>query len=191
MIKIIPHGPLRAYPSFEVDADSAAEAIEAWSNQTELKLVPMHEKPVIEVIGFETIEKLEQPTKVKELHLIPRMAGGNGTFGKILLGAAFIGLSFIPGLGQIGQLAISSALFMTGVGLMIGGIMQIFMKTPKVQNSDDPEASRYLGSSVNTTAIGTPIPRGYGRLKIGGQFLSVQVNAQDMVYGQFPETPDP
>lgn len=189
MIKIVLHGYLKdKYEDFSIEASTVAEAIEGWSRQTDMVNLPHDRKPVVDVVGFDTIEKLSKPTDVNEIHLIPRMFGGSG-LGKVLLGALFIGLSFIPGLGQIGQVAISSILMTTGIGLVIGGIMQMFMPTPTVDKSDDPDPSKYLGAAGNTTAIGTLIPKGYGRMKVGGQYLSIQVNAQDMVLGAFPTTP--
>lgn len=189
MIKIVLHGSLKSrFPSFSVEAESAGEAIEAWSNQTDMRNLPWNQKPIIDVVGFSTLEALSEKTEIEELHLIQRLAGGGG-IGKVLLGAAFIGLSFIPGLGQIGQIAISTVLFSTGIGLMLGGIMQLVMPTPKLDNKNNgPESSKYLSAGNNSTKIGTPITRGYGRYKLGGQYLSIQVNAADMVYGQFPET---
>jgi len=64
--------------------------------------------------------------------------------------------------------------------------MSMFMKAPSVSASDDPDPSKYLGSKGNTTAIGTLIPKGYGRFPVSGQYMSLQVNSQDMVFGSFP-----
>ena len=134
---------------------------------------------------------MNSKTDVTEIHIIPSLSGESGSLGKILLGAALIAIAVInPGIGgmvlsQAGVGAVAGA----GIGLMIGGIMQLFMPTPKVETSDEPDPSRYLGAGGNTTEIGTLIGRGYGRLKLGGQYLSVQVDSQDMVYGTFPEIP--
>jgi predicted phage tail protein len=190
LVKIKLHGHLKdRYPEFEVEASSAAEAIEAWSNQTDMRHLPVCDRPIIDVIHFDTEDKLNAKLEAEELHLMPRMFGGKGSFGKILLGAALIGLSF-TGIGAIalGSTTLGAGLFAAGLGLMIGGVMQMFMSTPRVDSSNDPEPSKYLGSIRNTTEIGTLIPKGYGRMKLAGQYLSVQVDAQDMVYGAFPET---
>jgi predicted phage tail protein len=187
LIKIIPHGSLSEYPSFSVEANTASEAITAWSMQTDLSKVPAYLKPVVDAVGFPTEDELHKPTEVTEIHLIPRL-DGEGAVGKILVGAVFVGLSFVPGLGQIGQVAISTMLFSAGIGLMLSGIMQLFMKAPKVETSEQPDASKILGAPTNTTAIGTIIGRGYGRMRVGGHYLSVQINASNMVRGSFPET---
>jgi predicted phage tail protein len=181
LIKLIPHGILKdRHESFAVAASTAAEAIEGWSRQ-----VGCDKTMLLQAVGFDTEEKLKAKTDVTEIHIMPAMFGGGGAFGKILIGAALIALSFIPGIGQAVQIALLSA----GIGMALGGVMQLFMKQPTVSKSSDPPASKYLGSGKNSTAIGTPIGFGGGRMMVGGQFLSLQVNSSDMVYGEFPATP--
>lgn len=180
-MKVVLHGSLKQYPEMEIGGNTVAEVIEGWSRQAGLDL----QHPImIDVLDFDTVDKLTAKTEVIEIHLVPRMYGGKGAFGQILIGAALIGLSFIPGIGQAVQVALLSA----GIGMSIGGVMQFFMKTPTIDKSNDPDPSKYISSRGNTTKIGTLIPKGYGRFKYGGQYLSVQVNAQDMVFGKFPAT---
>jgi predicted phage tail protein len=181
LIKLVLHGVLKdRYQSFAVAASTPAEALEGWSRQ-----VGMDPTFLVQVVGHDTEESLKAKTELTELHLIPAMFGGGSAFGKILIGAALIALSFIPGIGQAVQIALLSA----GIGMALGGVMQLFMKQPTVSKSSDPPASKYLGSGKNSTAIGTPIGFGGGRMMVGGQFLSLQVNSSDMVYGEFPATP--
>lgn len=191
MIKIVLHGYLKDdYPEFSVAADTVAEAVEAWSIQTSMQNLPFGQKPLIEIVGFDTVEKLNAPTDVIEIHLVPSMSGGGGSFGKILLGAALVAVAVInPGIGGMVLSSMGQSLFMSlGISLMLSGVMQLFMRTPKVDSEEGPEPSKILGAPSNTTEIGTLIPRGYGRCKVGGHYLSVQVNSQDLVYGRFPTT---
>lgn len=181
LIKLVLHGILKdRYESLEIAASTAAEALEGWSRQ-----VGCDRNLLVNCVGFDTIEKLTAKTGVTELHLVPALFGGGGALGKILIGAVLIGLAFIPGIGQVAQMALLSA----GIGMAMGGVMQLFMKQPSVSKSEDPPASKYIGSGKNSTAIGTPIGMGGGRMKIGGQFLSLQVNSSDLVHGSFPTTP--
>ena len=138
----------------------------------------------MQAVGFDTKEKLNEKTDIAELHLVPAMFGGGGSFGRILIGAALIAASFIPGIGQAVQIALLSA----GIGMAVGGVMDMFMKQPTVSKSNDPPASKYLGSGQNTTAIGTIIGMGGGRMLVGGQFMSIQVDSSELVYGTFPTT---
>lgn len=184
-MKIILHGNLKGrFTEFDVEANTVAEALEGWSRQSGMQHIPEFDKPLIEVVNYDTEEKLHTPTTDKVIHLFPMMFGGGGAFKQILIGAVLIGLSLIPGLGQAAQIALLSA----GIGMAVGGVMQMFMKAPSVSKSQDPDPSKYLGAGGNSTKIGTLIPKGYGRFLLGGHYLSVQVNANDMVYGTFPTT---
>lgn len=180
LIEVVPSGPLaRFYPSLVIGASSVAEAIEGWSRQVSHRVI----KTVMEVPGFATEEKLREKTEVTRIELWPAMFGGSG-FGRILLGAAMIGLSFLPGIGQ----ALQTALILGGIGNVVGGVMSLFMKAPSISKEEDPEASKYIGGGQNTTAIGTPIPIAGGRILIGGHTMSLQVNSNELVYGTFPST---
>lgn len=181
LIKLVLHGILKdRYESFAVAASTPAEAIEGWSRQ-----VDCDRSLLMQAVGYDTEDKLNAKTAATEIHLVPAMFGGGGAVGRILIGAALIGLSFIPGIGQAMQIALLSA----GIGMALGGVMMLFQKAPTVSKEEDPDASKYIGSGKNTTAIGTIIGFGGGRMMVGGQFLSLQVNSSDMVYGTFPETP--
>ena len=170
-------------PSFEVDAATAHEVIEGWSRQTILPSLPLDERPLIEVVGYDTVDKLTAPLTEDTIHLMPAMFGG-GAVGKILVGGAMIiaGILIAPTNPLLGIGLVTS-----GIGIAMGGVMELFMKAPKLDaEQDDDTKSKYLGSGRNTTAIGTVIGIGGGRMKVGGQYLSLQVNSSDMVMGRFP-----
>ncbi len=182
-MKLVLHGILREqFVECEIAAETVAEAIEGWSRQCGLTDLPLTDRPVIDVVGFDTVELLTAKTEVTEIHLVPAMYGGKGGFGQILIGAALIGLSFVPGIGT----ALSAGLMAAGIGMAVGGALSFFMKAPSVGASNDPDASKYLGTKGNTTQIGTLIGKGYGRFPVSGQYMSIQVNSQDMVFGTFP-----
>lgn len=186
LIEVVPCGPLAAkYPTIKIAATTAAEAIEGWSRQANLE-----GKPVLEVLGFDTKNALEAPTSVKRIEVWPAMFGG-GSVGKIVLGAALIAIAvWNPGIGgMILSQAGVGAVAGVGLGLVIGGVMQLFMKAPSLSKEEDPEASKYISAGRNTTAIGTIMGIGGGRMLIGGQYLSLQVNSSDLVSGSFPSTP--
>jgi len=184
----------RDYPGgFEIQADTVAEAIEGWSRQVEFYAhVPYEIRPIVTVVGFDDYDSLYEKTEQKVIHLVPAMIGGGGKFGAILIGAAMIGLAFIPG-GQVGTLLLgaklSGAVLAAGIGMVLTGVMGLFIKAPSVSKSKDPEASKYLGLSNNTTAIGTPIAICYGEVPITGHVLALNVDATDMVTGTFPTNP--
>lgn len=184
--KIVLHGILKQrFESFTVAGRCAAEAIEGWSRQIGLSGLPLSQRPVIQVVGFDTDEKLYAKTDATELHIMPAMFGGGG-FGKILLGGVMVvaGVLLTPIAPHIG-----AALIVSGATTALMGVVELFMKSPSLSKEEDPEASKYIGTGKNTTAIGTIIGIGGGRMKIGGQYLSLQVNSSDLVHGTFPATP--
>lgn len=180
---MIPHGILAdRFPSLTIGGATVAEVIEGWGRQVGMGEIPLDKRPVVDVAGFETDESLLEAPPA-ELHLMPAMFGGGGV-AKIVVGSVLIaaGILLPPG-------PWSAPLIAAGLSSVIGGAMELMMKAPKVDKDKDPDASRYLGSGKNSTAIGTPIGIGGGRMKIGGQYLSLQVNSNDMVYGTFPSSP--
>lgn len=190
LIEVVPMGILaQKYQAIKIGAESVAEAIEGWSRQ----VCPAGRIPeLIEVLDFDTEEKLRAQTQVEKVYLYPAMYGGGGLarFTGIILGAALIAAAFVvaPAAG-IGASKLASALLVGGITTMIMGVVNLFMPQPSLSRSQDPEASKYIGSGVNTTQVGTPIGIGGGRMMIGGHLLSVQVNAQDLVYGEYPDVP--
>jgi predicted phage tail protein len=184
MIKVIPHGQLAAlYPSLSIGASTPAEAIEGWSRQVGMGSIPLDKRIVMDVVGFEDVAKLADPTDLTEIHLMPSMFGG-GSFGKIILGAAIIAAAFLPFIPPF----LKTYMIATGISIALGGVIELFNKAPTTNKSADPAASKYLGNSSNTTAIGTLIAFGGGRMRAGGQYLSVAVDSSDISYGTFPAT---
>lgn len=182
LVRIVPHGSLAKHGSMAISASTAAEAIEGWSRQCDFG----HIRPVIEVDGFDTDEQLLLPIETEELHIFPAMVGGGGNLVKMVIGTVLIvvGVLLIPT-----NPALAGALIGAGIGMFISGVMGLFMPSPKMDKPEDQPNSKYIGAGRNTTAIGTLIPMGGGRMLVGGQFLSVQVNEADMLLGKFPATP--
>lgn len=188
LIRVVPHGTLaQLYDICMIAGNSVSEVIEGWSRQTNMAEIPLQGRPILQVAGFNTKEELEAPLEAAEVHIFPAMFGGGG-FGKILMGAAMIGVAFIPGINVIAA-GLKAALIVAGATMALTGVVELFMGAPSLSKEEDPEASKYLGSGNNTTAIGTPIPIGGGRVKVGGHLLSMQVNSNDFVNGKFPTTP--
>jgi predicted phage tail protein len=184
-MKIILHGILaeKYGREFEIQTNVPADALEGLSRQ--LPEWPRH-LPV-EVIDFPTEELLRAPTDVKEIHVMPAMCGGGGV-GKIVIGAVLIVvgvalIAFVPGGQMWGMMAIS-----LGASFLMAGISELSFKAPTVDKSNDPPPSKYLGINVNTTAIGTLIIMAWGKIKLGGHWLSLQSDSSDLVTTSFPAT---
>ncbi|HEC1602976.1 TPA: tail assembly protein [Escherichia coli] len=70
-----------------------------------------------------------------------------------------------------------------GIGMMAGGIYQMLSPQPKgLQGRDDPDnkPSYAFGGSVNSLAMGNPVPVLYGEREIGGAIISAGVISEDI-----------
>ena len=97
---------------------------------------------------------------------------------QVVLGAALIASSFIPGL----NVAVSSALFSSGIGLAAGGVVQMLSPQAKLSansNNGEQSASYNFSGAVNTTAQGGPVPYGFGRMRVGSAVISAGIDAED------------
>lgn len=182
-MKLILHGQLADQfgAEFSFTTETVADAIEGLSRQ----LPDWPRELVIEAVGFATEEALRAPTEANEVHLIPAMYGGGGKFGAIVLGAAMIASAFIFPMSA----ALHAALIVSGATMAVTGVINLFMKAPSLSKSSDPDPSKYLSVNKNTTEIGTLIPNAWGRVQLGGQWLSVQSDSDNLVYGVFPGSP--
>ena len=169
------------YPGdFFIEADTVAEALEGWSRQVGFyEDLPHNQRPIARVVGRRTVESLYEKTEQNEVHIVPAMSGGGGKFGSIILGSILVVVGFFT----------TPYLTMIGISMIISGVMGLFIKAPSISKSNDPDASKYLGLSNNTTAIGTPIAICYGRVPVDGHVLALNVDSTEMVTGTFPGTP--
>ena len=100
--------------------------------------------------------------------VITGSGGSGGSIGKILLGAALIGLAFIPGIGTIAATAtakaslstIGSLMFSLGGALVFGGIAELL--TPSVKEPKEGEQSFLFDRAAELTTQGLPVPLLYG-----------------------------
>ena len=131
----------------------------------------------VRIVGCPSEASLYSPVQKPELHIVPDFSGGGG-FVKILIGVVLIAVAvFVPGLGTIGGIGVAGLLFSFGTTLVLGGILELITPAPKTNVSTLVPGSQYLGAPQNTVAANTPIPIGFGRFAVSGQFLSFNVEA--------------
>jgi predicted phage tail protein len=103
--------------------------------------------------------------------VITGSGGSGGSIGKILLGAALIGLAFIPVIGtataaavtagaKAGFTTVGSILFNLGGALVFGGIAELL--TPSVKEPKEGEQSFLFDRAAELTTQGLPVPLLYG-----------------------------
>lgn len=192
-VKVKLHGYLKdLYPhDLELTGFSVSEIINGMCKVTKA-FNPVNGQPhVLKVVGFDTKESLFTPIPANqnEIHVIPAMIGGKSGFFKVIIGAVLIAASFAfpatmalslgSGLGTIG-----SMFFNFGFSLLLGGLLEMVSPQPKADkfgnSAADPEASKYLAATANTTRIGTRIPLAYGTNMVYGHYLSFDVDAKDV-----------
>ncbi|WP_291271865.1 hypothetical protein [Geothrix sp.] len=120
------------------------------------------------------------------IKIVPVVAGaGSDDFGKILLGAAMIGLAIWnpmgwAAIGSAGAWGLS-ALSNMGIAMVLGGVAGLLATTPHVANagldgSKNEETFSFSGPTL-TTGQGGAVPVLYGTMRIGGHVISLGIDA--------------
>tara|TARA_R110002020_G_scaffold243891_1_gene457460 strand:- start:5205 stop:5840 length:636 start_codon:yes stop_codon:yes gene_type:complete len=146
-------------------------------------------------------EQLGYPAgQTDEIRIIPVVSGAGGGGGKILLGAALIGLAVATGgtslaFGAAGfgaavgvtagtALGLSIAAGNIGLALVLGGTAQLLSPTPQVPDFDgDPRnnADNFSFSGVqNVSREGVPVPVAYGEVITGSVVISAGLNVEEI-----------
>lgn len=181
MLTICFHGYLQEMQPepVKVHATSVKEAL------TALKNYPMFspkkgKQHQVAITGVNTLEELEGPTTLTEIHIHPVVTagGGGGGFLQMIVGAflVVVGMIITPFAPMLGALLVNA-----GFAMMLGGVLQMLMPQPKLGDTNSNQLkSQYLGARGNTVAIGTTIPMIFGRHKAWGHYLSFDVDAYDL-----------
>ena len=151
------------------------------------------------LVGKDDVDKedLHNPIGQDDIHIVPVItgAGGNSPFGRILLGAALIGASFLfPGAGLFGTTSFSgaaagagiatkigTALSAIGAGLVLNGVSEMLFPIPKPDMpEDDPRISFSFSGVQNTSRAGTAHPIVYGEVVTGSVVISAGIDTDQV-----------
>ena len=192
------------HKEFEVKADTLASAVSFLVNNFEGIDRFMNPKYYQVKVGDYAIDESEiyHPIGKEDIHFIPVISGAGRGFGRILLGAALIGLAFIPfagsgtglgmlfgkgpvfgihKLGQVGML--SKALAGVGGALVLSGVSEMLFPLPKFDDFDsegDPRLSFSFNGIQQTNRAGTPVPIVYGEIFTGSVVISASVDTEQV-----------
>ena len=143
-------------------------------------------------------DELDYPVGSQDIHFIPVISGAGKGFGKILLGAALIGVSLmLPGAGMFGKAGLElTGGVMTGFGaglgtftsaigasLVLGGVSDMLFplpSIPKFESSQDPKLSFSFSGLQNTSRAGTPVPIVYGEIITGSVVISAAIDTNQV-----------
>ena len=158
------------------------------------------------IIGKSEIEEseLHYPMGGSDINIVPVISGAGGNFGKIFLGAALIGASFLfPGAGLFGTQSVFGATAF-GTGAAAGGAFGTFVGTalsavgatmvlvgvsgmlfpqpqePDFSNEGDPRISFNFSGTQNTSRAGTPVPIVYGEIFTGSVVISAAIDTEQV-----------
>ena len=190
------------HKEFEVKADTLAHAVSFLVNNFEGIDKFMNPKHYQVKIGSYAVDELEfsYPIGQEDIHFIPVIAGAGRGFGKILLGAALIGLAFIPfagagtGLGAAFKGGFSAAKFakvgfiskgLAGLGtaLVLSGVSDMLFPVPEVpefESEENPRLSFSFGGTQQTGRAGTPVPLVYGEIFTGSVVISGSIDTEQV-----------
>ena len=132
-------------------------------------------------------EELLYPIGNSTISFIP-VVEGSGKFGRILAGAALIGLSFVTfggssafsGIGFSKTLGLtggfgSKALFYVGASLVLGGIAELLTPTPEIPEAQQTPESSAFTSPLNVSMPGIAVPLVYGTAICGSIVVSTSI----------------
>lgn len=190
--------------TFNFDIKTPSEAIRALCiNMPELKqfLLDSDKKGIAYqvIVGKESqpLEDLHNPSGKQIIKIVPVLqgaGGGGGGIVNVIAGAALVVAGVIVTGMSFGAAApIGAALIGAGVGMMLGGVVQMLTPVPKLdvgsgfdtlqQNNSqtaDNRPSYIFNGAINTTAQGNPVPIGYGRMIVGSSVISASIRAEEL-----------
>ena len=191
------------HKEFEVKVNNIAQAVSFLiHNFPEIESY-MNPKYYQVKIGSYDIDESElgYPIGQEDIHIVPVIsgAGGRGGLGKVLLGAALIGIGmatggitfasfFNPAMvpyapGFASATGIVKASIVLGGALVLSGVSDILFPLPKLpefKSEQDPQLSFSFSGTQNTSRAGTPVPIVYGEIVTGSVVISGAIDTQQV-----------
>ena len=184
---------------FEVKADTLNHAVSFLINNFEGIEKYMSPKYYQVKVGNYAVDEseLSHPIGKEDIHFVPVITGAGKGFGKILLGAALIGLAFVmPGglsfaglkTGGIagafaGASFLSKSIAFLGANLLLTGVSEMLFPLPKpkqFESEEDPRLSFSFGGTQQTGRAGTPVPLVYGEIFTGSVVISGGIDTEQV-----------
>ena len=141
-------------------------------------------------------KELHYPTGVSDIKIVPMVGGAGGNTGRILLGAALIGASFMfPGAGIFGKAGaeltggvvtgtmakIGTITSVIGASLVLNGIATMLAPVETIpEENQDPRRSFNFSGIQNTSRAGVAVPVIYGRTMTGSVVISANITNEQV-----------
>jgi len=182
------------HKEFEIQVDSLSKAASFLVNnfpQVEKYMNPQYYQVKVGNYAVNE-EEIHHPIGQEDIHIVPVITGAGRGFGKVLLGAALIGLSFATGGAFISQAPFRALTFTSGIAkaatylgaaLVLSGVNDMLFPLPKMpefSSEQDPRLSFNFAGTQNTSRAGTPVPIVYGEIVTGSVVISGAVDTQQV-----------
>ena len=185
------------HKEFEVKADSLSHAVSFLINNfegIEKYMSPKHYQVKVGDYAVDESE-LSHPIGQEDIHFIPVIAGAGRGIGKILLGAALIGLAFVvpqglalsqgisTGFGFANAGFLAKSLVFVGANLALTGVSELLFPLPKFErfeSEEDPRLSFNFNGIQNTSRSGTLVPIVYGEIFTGSVVISASIDTEQV-----------
>tara|TARA_R100000008_G_scaffold85097_2_gene74148 strand:- start:1 stop:621 length:621 start_codon:yes stop_codon:yes gene_type:complete len=188
------------HKEFEIKAETLSKAVSFLINNFSGIEKFMSPKYYQVKVGNYTISENEihYPIGQQDIHFIPVITGAGRGMGKILLGAALIGIAIASGgagfmagggLGfagagaMAGKFSFAAMLGNIGIGLTLMGVSEMLTPLPQKRDfnsEEDPRLSYNFSGTQNTSRAGTPVPICYGEIITGSVVISGAVDTQQV-----------
>jgi predicted phage tail protein len=128
---------------------------------------------------------LNDPVGDDEIRIAPIIEGSKrGGVLQTIIGVVLIVVGVVvTGMTFGGAAPLGGALVNLGIGMVVGGIVQMLSPQPKglsAKDSPENQPSYSMNGTVNTQAAGNPVPLCYGRVKIGSALISGGIYSEDI-----------
>jgi len=187
------------HKEFEVQVDSLAKGVSFLLNNFEGIDKFMSPKYYQVKVGNYGIgeEEIHHPIGQEDIHFIPVISGAGRGVGRILGGAALIGLAFATGGVTAGAFfkaatvkgSLAGAGFLTKAAIGIGGALALsgvsemlfpLPDMPEFSSEQDPRLSFNFSGTQQTSRAGTPVPIVYGEIFTGSVVISGGVDTEQV-----------
>ena len=139
-------------------------------------------------------KELEDPIGKQDLHFVPVItgAGGEGGLGRVLTGAALIGVGVLSGGASFSATGFTGVGFLggatavagnVGIYMALSGVAEMLAPTPETpdfSSEEDPRLSFNFSGTQNTSRAGTPVPIVYGEIFTGSVVISAGVDTEQV-----------
>jgi len=188
------------HKEFEIQVDSIAKAVSFLVNnfpQVEKYMNPQYYQVKVGDYAVNE-EEIHHPIGQQDIHIVPVISGAGST-GKVLLGAALIGIGmatggitfasfFNPAMvpyapGFASATGLVKASIVLGGALVLSGVSDMLFPLPKLpefKSEQDPQLSFSFSGTQNTSRAGTPVPIVYGEIITGSVVISGAVDTQQV-----------